>query len=378
MHTIAIVVAIAVIAVGLAIGVVVAINKFTVRLLAQQESKFASLQAAAREASEGRIDALRLEFASLAAKEISSGNAQRISPLVERMKEEFASFKTAAEKAQKETAILGETLKSRIDEVGAASQSLGRQAEEFVSALRGSSKSQGVWGEGILTRVLEDSGLREGEHFMLQTGSKESGLPDVTIFDGEHRKILVDSKVNITAFIEACNASKNGDEEEAAKLMKQHAKSVRTQIQGLADRNYPARMKDSDKDPDSEYSPVVIMFMPSEATYAAAVTADPTLVSFANSKKIVLATPQMLFGYLVLFKMGIDRIQADRKTAAMLHKVALVCDRLEASFAVFEEVGKALEKAQTKYHETMRKIGHEPGGMNVLTPARELARLAGK
>lgn len=378
MNTVAAFVAIGLVALATVAGAVVAVVKFATRLIAAQEEKFASLLAAEREAAEGRVEALRHEFAALAAKELASGNAQRLTPILERMKEEFASFKEATATARKENAVLGEALKARIDEVGAASQSLGRQADEFVTALRGGSKAQGVWGEGILTRVLADAGLKEGEHFKLQTGTREAGLPDVTIFDGEHRKILVDSKVNITSFIEACNASRDGDEEAAKRLMREHARSVRAQIQGLAERDYPVRMKNSDKDPDSEYSPVVIMFMPSEATYAAAITADPTLVAFANAKGIVIATPQMLFGYLVLFKMGLDRLQADRKTAEMLRKATLVCERVEASFATFEEVGKALDKAQAKYHETMRKMGLEPGAMNVLTPARELARMAGK
>ena len=341
----------------------------------------AAAKAEAR-ATDRSIEGLRAEFASLAAmtlegkaKSLAEQNAAQVRPLFEQLAAKFGELRQASEQAREANVRLGENLKVKLDEVGLKAQSLGRQADEFVAALRGGNKVQGNWGEGILAKVLEDAGLRRGENFVEQTGARE-GLPDVTVFDGAHRKILIDAKVNIVDFIAATNAARAGDAEGAARLMKEHAKRVRAQVDALAARNYPELMKREDKDSESVYSDVVVMFMPSEATYFAAVDADPSLVAHANAKKIVLATPQMLFGYILLFKMAIDRVEVARNQEEIAKRAKQIVERMDAAFVALEKVGKSLEDAQSKYHLALAKLGVEPGAQNVAVPARELAKLA--
>ena len=341
----------------------------------------AAAKAEAR-ATDRSIEGLRAEFASLAAmtlegkaKSLAEQNAAQVRPLFEQLAAKFGELRQASEQAREANVRLGENLKVKLDEVGLKAQSLGRQADEFVAALRGGNKVQGNWGEGILAKVLEDAGLRRGENFVEQTGARE-GLPDVTVFDGAHRKILIDAKVNIVDFIAATNAARAGNAEEAARLMKEHAKRVRAQVDALAARNYPELMKREDKDSESVYSDVVVMFMPSEATYFAAVDADPSLVAHANAKKIVLATPQMLFGYILLFKMAIDRVEVARNQEEIAKRAKQIVERMDAAFVALEKVGKCLEDAQSKYHLALAKLGVEPGAQNVAVPARELAKLA--
>ena len=341
----------------------------------------AAAKAEAR-ATDRSIEGLRAEFASLAAmtlegkaKSLAEQNAAQVRPLFEQLAAKFGELRQASEQAREANVRLGENLKVKLDEVGLKAQSLGRQADEFVAALRGGNKVQGNWGEGILAKVLEDAGLRRGENFVEQTGARE-GLPDVTVFDGAHRKILIDAKVNIVDFIAATNAARTGNAEEAARLMKEHAKRVRAQVDALAARNYPELMKREDKDSESVYSNVVVMFMPSEATYFAAVDADPSLVAHANAKRIVLATPQMLFGYILLFKMAIDRVEVARNQEEIAKRAKQIVERMDAAFVALEKVGKCLEDAQSKYHLALAKLGVEPGAQNVAVPARELAKLA--
>jgi len=341
----------------------------------------AAARAEAR-ATDRSIEGLRAEFASLAAmtlegkaKSLAEQNAAQVRPLFEQLAAKFGELRQASEQAREANVRLGENLKVKLDEVGLKAQSLGRQADEFVAALRGGNKVQGNWGEGILAKVLEDAGLRRGENFVEQTGARE-GLPDVTVFDGAHRKILIDAKVNIVDFIAATNAARAGDAEGAARLMKEHAKRVRAQVDALAARNYPELMKREDKDSESVYSNVVVMFMPSEATYFAAVDADPSLVAHANAKRIVLATPQMLFGYILLFKMAIDRVEVARNQEEIAKRAKQIVERMDAAFVALEKVGKSLEDAQSKYHLALAKLGVEPGAQNVAVPARELAKLA--
>ena len=338
-----------------------------------------------RRTVEETIARLRSEFSALAADKLeeksgllSERNAKDVKTLLDALRQNLDEFRKAAESARESNVKLGGELSARIEEVGRKAQSLGRQADDFVTALRGGNKNQGNWGEGIVRNVLEGAGLRPDADFIEQHGASDAGLPDFTVLDGTHRKILIDAKVNIDAFLAADQAAKEGRAEEAEKLLGEHAKRVRTQVANLFSKNYPAKLKESDSDLEAEYSPVVIMAMPSEATYSAAITADPQLVSYANEHAVVLASPQMLFGYLVLFKIGMDRLKVDRNNQNISNRARQILERMDAAFAALEKIGKSLDSAQEQYHEAMRKLGGENGAQNILVPARELAKLASK
>ena len=329
------------------------------------------------------IARLRSEFASLAADKLeeksgilSERNAKDVKPLFDALRQNIEDFRKAAESTRESNVKLGGELSARIEEVGKKAQSLGRQADDFVTALRGGNKNQGNWGEGIVRNVLEGAGLRSGMDFVEQHGASDAGMPDFTVLDGIHRKILIDAKVNIDAFLEADQAAKEGRAEDAKRLLAEHAKRVRTQVTNLSSKNYPAKLKERDADLESEYSPVVIMAMPSEATYSAAVSSDPQLVAFANERMVVLASPQMLFGYLVLFKIGMDRLKVDRNNQIISNRAKQIVERMDTAFAALEDVGKSLDAAQKQYHEAMRKLGVEEGAQNILVPALELKKFA--
>lgn len=329
------------------------------------------------------IARLRSEFASLAADKLeeksgilSERNAKDVKPLFDALRQNIEDFRKAAESTRESNVKLGGELSARIEEVGKKAQSLGRQADDFVTALRGGNKNQGNWGEGIVRNVLEGAGLRPGMDFVEQHGASDAGMPDFTVLDGIHRKILIDAKVNIDAFLEADQAAKEGRAEDAKRLLAEHAKRVRTQVINLSSKNYPAKLKERDADLESEYSPVVIMAMPSEATYSAAISSDPQLVAFANERMVVLASPQMLFGYLVLFKLGMDRLKVDRNNQIISNRAKQIVERMDTAFAALEDVGKSLDAAQKQYHEAMRKLGVEEGAQNILVPALELKKFA--
>ncbi len=325
---------------------------------------------------------LRSEFSSLAAEQLekksgllSERNAKDVKPLFDTLRQNIDELRKVTESVKDSNVKLGGELSTKMDEVGIKAQSLGKQAEAFVTALLGGNKNQGNWGEGIVRNVLEGAGLRPGTDFVEQHGTSDA-LPDFTVLDGTHRKILIDAKVNIDAFLAADQAAKEGRAEDAKKYLGEHAKRVRAQVKDLADKNYPTKLKAKDADVEAEYSPVVIMAMPSEATYSAAISTDPQLVSFANERAVVLASPQMLFGYLVLFKIGMDRLRLDRNNQEISRRAKHILERMDTAFKALEEIGNSLDAAQRHYHEAMRKLGGEAGGQNILVPARELARLA--
>ena len=292
-------------------------------------------------------------------------SAKEVGLLFEQLRTSLVDFRRAAEASQKENSGLGRELKVKLEEVGRHAASLGQQADEFVTALKGGNKIQGNWGEGILAKTLEDAGLVKGVNYDEQTGTRDD-RPDVTVFDGLGHKIFIDAKVNITDFVAAANAASEGRADEAAELTKRHAASVRAQVKNLAAKNYPKTLQGEE---------IVIMFMPSEATYAAAVRADPDLVAYANAQKIVLATPQMLLSFLMLFRLGIVRQQVEKNNLEIGKRAQQILDRMDAAFVALDKVGKALEDATAKYHEALGKLGMEPGAQNIVTPAKDLIHL---
>ena len=109
-------------------------------------------------------------------------SSKEVGLLFSQLKDSLSEFRRAAEASQKENSGLGRELKVQLEEVGRKAASLGQQADEFVTALKGGNKIQGNWGEGILAKTLEDSGLVKGVNFTEQEGSRED-RPDVTVFD---------------------------------------------------------------------------------------------------------------------------------------------------------------------------------------------------
>lgn len=292
-------------------------------------------------------------------------SSKEVGLLFAQLKDSLGEFRCAAEASQKENSGLGRELKVQLEEVGRKAASLGQQADEFVTALKGGNKIQGNWGEGILAKTLEDSGLVRDVNYVEQEGTRED-RPDVTVFDGRGHKVFIDAKVNITDFTAAMNAENEGRAGDAAELMKRHAGSVREQVRKLAAKNYPKQLQGEEP---------VIMFMPSEATYSAAVRADPELIAFANAQKVAIATPQMLLSFLMLFRLGIVHQQVERNNLEIGKRAQQILDRMDAAFTALDKVGKALDDATAKYHEALGKLGLEPGMQNIVTPAKELMRL---
>lgn len=340
-----------------------------------------ALVKANRQVTDRALVSLRGEFAALAAElldvktnDLSRKNVEQVRPLFDQIKEQLTAAKAATDAARKENAALGARIETKMEAVGDKAAGLGKAAEDFVTALKGGNKIQGNWGEGILDQALTDAGLVKGVNYFVQTGPQEGGLPDVTVLCGAHKKMIIDAKVNISDFMEAANVAKAGQEKLAEQLMKKHAESVRRQIKGLAEREYPKRLHA--KDPDYEYSSLVLMFMPSEATYAAAVIADSTIVSYAHSLNVLLCSPSTLFGYLASVKYGLDCIDTIKNHQKIIDNAHLIVDRMDAALKMLDDVGKSLDAAKAKYQAALGKLGDGSNPQNVLVPANRLAQLS--
>ena len=298
-------------------------------------------------------------------KSFSEMNRERLSEILNPLKERLEGFKKTVEETYNNEARERFSLKEQIKELVERSETIGVEAKQLTQALRGDSKIQGDWGEMILESILEKSGLekdreyfvqetlRDGEGHTVQSADGRKMRPDVIIRypGGEDRQMVIDSKVSLTAYVNYVNAE-TPDEAEAA--LKQHLVSVRKHIDELAGKSYQDYVGKGDH---------VMMFVPNEAAYLAAMQADHALWQYAYEKRVLLLSPTNLIAAL---KLVADLWQRDKQTRHAID-IAEEGGKLYDKFAGFvedmEKIGKALGSANTTYGEAMKKLKSGTGNL---------------
>ena len=291
-------------------------------------------------------------------KSFSEMNHERLAEILNPLKERLEGFKKTVEETYNNEARERFSLKEQINELVERSESIGAEAKQLTHALRGDSKIQGDWGEMILESILEKSGLeKDREYFIQETLRDEEGhtiqgsdgrkmRPDVIIRypGGENHQMVIDSKVSLTAYVNYVNAE---DADEARLALKQHLVSVRKHIDELAGKSYQDYVGKGDH---------VMMFIPNEAAYLAAMQADHALWQYAYEKKVLLLSPTNLIAAL---KLVADLWQRDKQTRNAID-IAEEGGKLYDKFAGFvddmEKIGKSLNTTAMAYTDAMKKL----------------------
>lgn len=291
-------------------------------------------------------------------KSFSEMNHERLAEILNPLKERLEGFKKTVEETYNNEARERFSLKEQIKELVERSESIGAEAKQLTHALRGDSKIQGDWGEMILESILEKSGLeKDREYFIQETLRDEDGhtiqgsdgrkmRPDVIIRypGGENHQMVIDSKVSLTAYVNYVNAE---DADEARLALKQHLVSVKKHIDELAGKSYQDYVGKGDH---------VMMFIPNEAAYLAAMQADHALWQYAYEKKVLLLSPTNLIAAL---KLVADLWQRDKQTRNAID-IAEEGGKLYDKFAGFvedmEKIGKSLNTTAMAYTDAMKKL----------------------
>lgn len=309
---------------------------------------------------------------TLAAREktLAAKNEEQVRNLLEPMHQRLDDFRKAADESRRTNGELGVKIENFFKGIRETSQSFGVQAKSFTDALTGANKKQGNWGEAILARLLESCGLKEGDHFIVQTGSGV-GIPDCQIFDPAGAKILiVDSKMSWTKYEESYRLAE-GPERSAA--LKEHVASVKRHIDELAKADYPARQ--TPPRPGYTYVPLTAMFVPCDAALAAALESDPALVDYAFKHDVALVSPLSLFGFLQLVSRAWSRYNVERNTNAIYEEAKKLVVYVDRLFRELEDLGGDLAKAQAKYADVVRLAAQEPSGQCIKGPALRILKL---
>jgi DNA recombination protein RmuC len=291
---------------------------------------------------------------------------QLLDPLRNRLVEFQARVEDVYVKESKDRSALAE----QVRQLMALNQSLSQDARNLTDALKGSSKAQGNWGELILERVLESSGLRKGEEYVIQEShTREDGSraqPDVIIHLPEARHLVVDAKVSLTAYEAFVSAE---DDAQRQGALRRHLDSIRGHVRGLSERNYPELYSLNSLD-------FVLMFVPVEPAFMLAVTQDRELFMDAWQRNVLLVSPSTLLFVLRTVEHLWRQEAQSRNAQEIARRGAELYDRLVAFVADLEKLGERLKQAQDSYHEARDKLARNKG--NVIRQAELLKQLGVK
>lgn len=290
-----------------------------------------------------------------------------LNPLRERIKD----FEEKVDKAYKSESAERNTLKGSIEELMKLNKQISEEASNLTNALKGDTKKQGNWGEFVLEKILESSGLIENENYTLQGKGMnlvdEDGnrfQPDVIIHLPDNKHLIIDSKVSLIAYEKLLNAT---SEEEREKYIKDHVTSIRAHVQGLSAKNY--------QDLYGIHSPdFVLLFVPIESSFSVASQYDRDLFEFAWSKRIVLVSPSTLLATLKTVSSVWKQEKHTKNALEIAKKAGLLYDKFVGFIDDLKKMGDQLGKAQESYHSAFGKL-HE--GKGSLTNSVESLRLLG-
>lgn len=346
-----------------------------------------------------KLDTLREEMRKNAAEQLADkqralqeNNRMQMDELLKPIKEQFADFKRSVEENRVQSEANKKDIQSTfatamklfqqeqqqaVSSLREQTQRIGSDAANLTRALKGDSKQQGDWGEMVLATILENSGLRKDEEYFVQESTKDSEgnnfRPDVIVRFPEGRSVVIDSKVSLTAYT---NAVATEDEAERERLMREHVRSVRKHVDELAAKDYAGLVSDA--------IGFVLMFMPNESAYIAAMRSQADLSRYAYQKHIIIISPSNL---LMALQLAYNLWQYDRqnknvekivRTAADLYdKVAVFEDTFSGMGDLIGRLSDAFGKARKQLYEGKGNVMRRVEGLKSLgvTPKKQLRNL---
>jgi len=347
-----------------------------IRLEAELESERKQAQARIESLNEAR-EALTNQFKNLAneiledkSKRFTEQNAANLDALLKPLQTKLTEFKEQVNNSYGNEARERFALKSEIERLANLNLRMSDEARSLTQALKGDSKTQGNWGELVLESILESSGLRKGEEYLVQDSHTQSDgsrlQPDVVIKLPEGRSLVVDSKVSITAYARHTEAT---DPDLAEQELAAHIQSLRQHIQGLSGKNYSALYGASSVD-------FVLMFVPIEPAFLLALKTAPNLYQEALSKNIVLVCPSTLMATLRTVAHLWRQDHQNRNALEIAKQCGALYDKFVGFVDDLEKLGQRLDQAQSSYHDAFNKL--KSGRGNLIRSAEKVRELGVK
>lgn len=284
-------------------------------------------------------------------------NQSQVGTLLSPLKEDIERFRKQVADCYTAESRERFSLQNHIRELMEANATIGREAKELAMALRGNSKTQGDWGEFLLESILEQSGLREGFEFFPQLTSEDGvttlrdaagrGLrPDVVVRYPGNLSVVIDSKVSLTSYVNYINADTEADRDIH---LKAHLASISKHIAELAGKNYQDYIGVNKLD-------FVMMFVPNEGAYAAAMKADPTIWQKAFDKRVLMVSPVQLVASLRIVRQVWTQEAQTRNTIKIAKEAGELYNKFAGYLEDMQRIEASLTSARKAYDAAMNKL----------------------
>lgn len=298
-------------------------------------------------------------------------NKENMKSILSPLQDKIQLFEKKVEDTHKESIDYHAALRQQILGLREMNIQMSKETINLTKALKGDSKMQGNWGELVLERVLEKSGLEKGrEYEVQQSHTTEDGnrvFPDVVINLPDGKKMVVDSKVSLTAYEKYIN--EDDDEATKSRYLKEHVNSIRLHVEQLGNKNYQDLYQIESPD-------FVLLFIPMEPAFAIALNEDPTLYNKAFEKNIVIVTPSTLLATL----RTIDSMWTNQKQQENAFEIArqagALYDKFEGFVADLIKIGKKIDESKLEYQGAMNKLVDGKG--NLITSVEKLKKMGAK
>jgi DNA recombination protein RmuC len=317
----------------------------------------------AKRALSDQFQALASEILETKSKSFAEGSQKELGNLLAPLRTQIEDFRKKVEEAQSDSKTGVTKLETLIGTLGTLNEQLTEEARNLTTALRGSAKAQGDWGEFILRDLLDKAGLREGEQYAFQqsfsgieseTGDRARSVrTDVIVFLPGGRNLVIDSKVSLAAYTDCVGAA---DEDGRKAALKAHLASVRGHIAGLAKAGY-------DKLPEIEAPDFVVMFVPVEPAFLMALQADSELWADAYKKGILLVGPTTLLYVIRIVNVLWQQERQARNVREIMERGTKLYEKFAGFVTDMDVIGDSLRKADQNYTSAMKKLAEGPGNL---------------
>lgn len=333
-----------------------------------------------REETKAQFKSLAADIFSSQSEKFKEANETRLSEILNPLKEDIKDFKRRVDdtymNSSKERTLLGEQMKRLME----LNMSIGKEARDLTDALSGNTKVQGDWGEMVLETILVKSGLVEGENYFVQRTKNDDGTqiknddngrlrPDVVVALPDKKCIVIDSKVSLTAYVNYINAD---NEDDRQRFGKAHLLSVRSHLKELETKRYQDFVGVGNDD-RIDY---VLMFIPNEHAYMAAMTLDNNLWMEAYEKRVVIISPAHVISALRLIAQLWTRDKQTKNALKIAEEGGKLYDKFVGFVNDMQTVEQSLGKASEAYASAMSKL-HTGRGC-IVSKVENLKRLGAK
>jgi DNA recombination protein RmuC len=297
-------------------------------------------------------------------------NKENMKTILNPLQEKIQLFEKKVDDTHKESIDYHAALRQQILGLREMNEQMSKETVNLTKALKGDSKMQGNWGELVLERVLEKSGLEKGREYEVQQSfTNEEGsriLPDVIINLPDGKKMVVDSKVSLTAYERFVNEE---DDDAKATFLKEHVHSVKRHVDQLSDKNYQDIY-------EMESPDFVLLFIPIEPAFALALNEDNTLYNKAFEKNIVIVTPSTLLATLRTIDSMWTNQKQQENAIEIARQAGALYDKFEGFVGDLIKIGKKMDEAKGEYGNAMNKLVEGKG--NLVRSAEKLKKMGAK